>query len=308
MEKLPTIRQLEAFVALAAARSFRRAAERIGVSQPSLSAQIRSLEETLGVALVERRASGAALTPLGREALVHAQAALEAARAVARFAAGARDRLSGRLRLGVSSTVGPYLMPRVVATLHAADPDLRLFVRESAPETLARELREGLHDGVIAQLPLTGEGLCVEELFRERLLVLVPVDHPLAAGPAAPVEALAGQDLLTLDARFELSRQAADLAATFGARLSADYEGGSLDALRLMVGMGAGIAFAPELYVRSEVRPGGDVAARPLRGRSVQRVIGLAWRRSFADAEAMARIAAAARDAFAALTAPPLDI
>lgn len=306
MESLPTIRQLEAFVTLAACRSFRRAAEQIGISQPSLSAQIRNLEDTLGLVLFERRASGAELTPLGREALIHAQTALNAARAVALFAAGAQNRLSGRLRLGVSSTVGPYLMPQVVARLHASNPDLRLFVRESAPGTLAHELLEGLHDGVLVQLPMMADGLCVEELYRERLLVLLAVDHPLAAGAVVPVEALAGQDLLTLDARFQLNHQASELAAIFGARLSSDYQGGSLDALRLMVGMGAGIAFAPELYVRSEVRPGGDVVARPLRGRSVHRMIGLAWRRSFVDTDAMERIAEAARSAFAELTATPL--
>ena len=88
---------MECFVALAATRSFRRAAEQLGLSQPSLSAQIRNLEETLGLTLVERRASGAELTPVGREALSHAQAALQAARGLTLFAAGAKHRLAGRI-------------------------------------------------------------------------------------------------------------------------------------------------------------------------------------------------------------------
>jgi LysR family hydrogen peroxide-inducible transcriptional activator len=85
-----------------------------------------------------------------------------------------------------------------------------------------------------------------------------------------------------------------------------DYEGGSLDALRLMVGAGAGVAFAPELYVRSEVRPGGDVAALPIRGRALSRRIGLAWRRSVRDPEPMRQLAGIARDAYARLMAGAL--
>ena len=300
-----SLRQIACFVALAEARSFRRAADQLGMSQPSLSAQIRNLEAALGLVLVERRATGAGLTPLGREALVHAKAALQAAEALGDFAAGARQSQSGRIRLGVSSTIGPYLLPTVVARLHRSHPELRLYIRESAPETLARELQEGQHDAILVQLPLRGETLCIETLFRERLLVLLAADHPLAAGTAVPAEALAGQEVLTLDTRYGLSQQAADLAQTFGARLSGEYQGGSLDALRLMVGMGAGLAFAPELYVRSEVRPGGDVVARPLKGRAVYRLVGLAWRRSVQDRAALELLGAAAREAYAELTRSP---
>jgi LysR family hydrogen peroxide-inducible transcriptional activator len=306
MSELPTIRQMECLVVLAACRSFRRAAHQLGMSQPSLSVQIRNLEATLGLSLVERRATGAELTPVGREALLHAEAALQAARALGAFAASAQGRLSGRIRLGVSSTIGPYLLPGVVARLHRHHPDLRLLVRESAPTTLATELANGVHDAVLVQLPLRAEGCQVEELFRERLLVLLAADHPLAAAPTVPVEALAGQSVLALDERYQLSQQVSELCRTFGATRADDYQSGSLDSLRLMVGMGAGIAFAPELYVRSEVRPGGDVVARPLKGRAVHRLIGLAWRRSVQETAVMARLGDYAREAFADLTRGPL--
>lgn len=306
MKDMPSLRQLECLVTLAASRSFRRAAEQLGVTQPSLSGQIRALEQTLGITLFERRATGAELTPVGREALAYAEQVLQATRAMAAFASGARQRLSGRIRLGVSTTVGPYLLPKVVGRLHRSHPDLRLVVRESAPASLAHELLEGLHDAIIVQLPLRVDGCTLEELYRERLLVLLAADHPLAAEPVVMTEALAGRDVLSLDDRFQLGHQTAELCHTFGARLSADYQGGSLDALRLMVGMGAGIAFAPELYVRSVVQPGGDVVARPLRGRALHRLVGIAWRRSSSEAETMAELAEAARGAFAELTSTPL--
>lgn len=306
MTGLPTIRQLECLVTLAECRSFSRAAERLGISQPALSAQIRALEEQLGVCLVERRPTGAELTPVGREGLAHACAALDASRAFVSFSARAQQRLTGHLRLGASSTVGPYLLPSVVARLHRSHPDLRLIVRESAPEVLARELLDGQHDGVVVQLPIRADGVHIDELYRERILVLIAADHPFSRSPFVAVEDLAGQRVLALDSRFQLGAQVAELCQVFGAELAEEYLSGSLDALRLMVGMGAGIAFAPELYVRSVVHPGGDVVARPVRGRAIQRIVGLAWRRSFSHRDTMEELASVARESFAKLTSTPL--
>lgn len=300
------MRQMECLVALAECRSFSRAAQKLGVTQPALSAQIRALEEQIGASLVERRATGAELTPLGRECLSYAEAALQAGRALVEFSARAQQRLKGRTRLGVSATVGPYLLPSVVARLHRSHPDLRLLVRESAPEDLARELLAGEHDCIVVQMPLRAETLQFEELYRERVLVLLASDHPLARCPFVAVESLAGQRVIALDERFTLGTQAVELSRAFGAEMAEEYRGGSLDALRLMVGMGAGIAFAPELYVRSVVHPGGDVVARPVRGRAIHRIVGLAWRRSFTDRETMEELAEIAREAFAQLTSTPL--
>jgi LysR family hydrogen peroxide-inducible transcriptional activator len=306
MESGPTLRQLACLAALAETRSFRRAAERIGVSQPSFSAQIKALERALDLAVVERRSSGAELTPVGRDVLDRALAVLDAAQALRDFARGAQKRLSGRIRLGVSPTVGPYLLPEVVWRLQRSHPDLRLSIREGPPRDLARELVDGAHDAVLVQLPIMVDGVVVEELYRERMFLILPASHPLAALDAAPPDRLAGLEVLTLDARYQMHEQVAGLCEVYGARLLSDYEGGSLDALRLMVRAGAGVAFAPELYVRSEVRPGGEVAARPIRGRALNRRIGVAWRRSFSDPDALRLIANIARDAFARLSAGPM--
>lgn len=301
-----SLRQFGCLIALAEARSFRAAALRLGMSQPALSAQIRTLEQALGIVLVERRAAGAELTPMGREALTRIRAIMEGARALEDFAAGARKTLSGRLTLGVSPTVGPYLLPHVVARLHRRHPDLRLSVREGAPADLERELLEGAHDAILAQLPLRGDALAVEELFRERLLLIVATDHPLATAGAVSPEQLAGLDVLTLDPRYRLREQVETVCETFGARLSQDYEGSSLDALRVMTGMNAGVAFVPELYARSEIRANGDVVALPLKGRALHRRIGLAWRRSLVDLSALRLLAELSREAFADLSGSTL--
>jgi LysR family hydrogen peroxide-inducible transcriptional activator len=301
MTSAPTLRQISCFVALAETGSFRRAAETMGVSQPAFSAQVKGLEAALGVTLIERRSSGAALTPVGRELLGKAGAVLEAARALSGQAQAAQKRLSGQVRLGVSPTVGPYLLPAVVGALHRDHPDLRLFIREGPPAQLGRELIAGEHDAALTQLPLVEDGLRVEELYAERLLLLMAVDHPLAALDAVPPERLAGVGVLSLDSRYQLHDQAARLCEAFGAELRTDYEGGSLDALRLMAAAGAGVAFAPELYIRSEVRADGDVVARPIRGRALSRRIGLVWRRTLPDDRALRLLADIARDTFSRL-------
>lgn len=296
-----TLKQLACFAALEQTKSFRRAAERLNVSQPAFSAQIKGLEDALSLQLVERRTTGAALTPVGRDMLDHAQSILRAAQAMEDAASAAKKRLSGRVRLGVSATVGPYLLPEVVGALHARHPDLRLLIREATPAELSRELQDGAHDAILVQLPVREDGLVVEELYRERLMLILPADDALTAHETVPPEALNGLEVMTLDPRFHLYDQVAQLCEVYGATLSEEYTGSSLDALRLMVGMGAGAAFVPELYLRSGVRSSGNVVARQIRGRGLYRRIGLAWRRSIKDDEALRRLGEIAASTFRTL-------
>lgn len=297
-----TLRQLACLTALADTRSFRRAAQDMGLSQPSFSAQIRGLEAALSLTLAERRSAGAEITPVGREVLAHARAVEAATQALADFAAGARTTPAGRIALGVSPTIGPYLLPETIAALARLAPALKLTIREAPPLDLRRELAQGRHDAILTQMAddAAFEG---EELFRERLLLMMSNDHPLAAHDRVPPEALAGRAVLTLDSRHLLHAQVARLCETFGAHVSTDYEGASLDALRRMTARSQGLAFAPELYIRSEAPEGGAVVARPLARRALHRRIGLMWRRSTADPAALRLLAQAARSAFGALMA-----
>ena len=276
----PTFRQLRALIALAETGTFRRAAERLGITQPSLSGQIATLETALGVVVVERGRSGAVLTPVGREILHRARRIGEAMTELTDFASGPGAELGGAVRFGVSPTIGPYLLPSVVARLAREMPELRLLIREGPPERLSRELADGGHDTALLQLPLRESALAVETVLREPLHLVLRADHPLAAREKVVPEDLAGLEVLTLDREFRLHEQVSDFCEVFGARMLSGYEGTSLDALRLMVGMGLGVTFLPDLYVRSEIRPGDAVVARGISGRSITRAIGLAWRRS----------------------------
>ncbi|WDI32197.1 LysR substrate-binding domain-containing protein [Hyphococcus flavus] len=286
-----TLKQLQCLLAVEEASHFRRAAERLEMTQPSLSAQFQNLEEALGVRLAERSRSGVALTPVGREIALRARRVMDETQGIADFAAGAQSGLVGVIRLGAKPTLGPYLLPHVVAALHRSHKDLRLYVRESEPRHLEDELGRGVHDVILTQLPAASTEHVGEPLFGEPLYLALARDHPLAKEDGISVSALKGLEILTVNPSYHLYDQVASLCETFGAKLVRDYEGTSLDALRLMVGMGMGAAFLPSLYIHSEITARSEVVVKKLKGRAVTRSVGLVWRKSAGRAEAYRQIA-----------------
>ncbi|NNC73377.1 MAG: LysR family transcriptional regulator [Sphingomonadaceae bacterium] len=298
---MPTLRQLEYLVALADHRHFGRAAQAVAVSQPTLSHQLQVLEKRLGVPLVERHTRGVELSPVGRDIAERARTILVEVKDLRDLAQRAGDRLAGTIRFGASPTLGPYLMPPVIAALHRSQPDLRLYMREGIPDSLALELVRGSIDMLLGPLPIEGQTLQVEPLFSEPLLLVAPPDHPLAKKKNATLADLAGHDVLTLDRRHHLHRDAETLCREHAMALLHDYEGTSLDSIRQMVASGLGLGILPRLYVRSEIGHGGDVALLDVKGWKAGRGIGVAWRRGAGFADRYAAIGENIRDAAAKL-------
>ncbi|WP_345229514.1 hydrogen peroxide-inducible genes activator [[Roseibacterium] beibuensis] len=291
-----TLRQLRYLVALEETAHFREAAESCGISQPSLSVQIKTLEEALGLTLVERGRGPVQLTVAGREVARRGREMLDAAQGILDLSVTLKSGLGGTIRLGTSATLGPYLMPHVVGDLHRTHPDLRLYIREAAPRDLMRELQDGVHDLILTQLPVPGATLSVARLFREPLAVALPADHDLIAKTELDAPDLAQQTILSLSPAYALHDQIAAMCSNMGADVSRDYEGTSLDALRQMVAMDMGLTFLPALYVRSEIEGRArDVVVRPFRGRRFSRSIGLVWRASSGAGPAYDRLAEAIR-------------
>lgn len=286
-----TMKMIECFLAVRETRHFRRAAELCGITQPSLSVQIQNLEEVLGLRLVERSRAGVTLTMAGRELADRALQVRENIQAMIDYADVARAGLSGTLRLGTTSTIGPYLLPHLVAKLHKSYPDLNLYVREGAPRHLEQELAAGRHDLLLTQLPMTSSDHQVAELFNEPLYLAMATDHPLADKQTNAVRDLRGIDVLGMAPDYPLFDQVNELCRSIGANLVTDYEGTSLDALRTMVGMGMGVAFFPALYCRSEITSRAEVAYRLVKGRQILRPIGLVWRKTAGRSSAFLRIA-----------------
>ncbi|BBK31246.1 LysR family hydrogen peroxide-inducible transcriptional activator [Stella humosa] len=275
---MPTLRQLEYLVAVADLQHFGRAAQACNVSQPSLSQQLRALEQRLGVVLIERRASGAELTPIGREISARARRLAIEVQDIRDLARRAGERLVGTVRFGVTPTLGPYLMPSIVAALHREQPDLKMHIREGIPEEQALALSRGALDMLLGPLPIDGVDLEVQPLFRERLFLVAPPDHPLATCPALSLEQLKGARVLSLDTRHHLHRQVAAICAELGMVLLRDYEGTSLDSVHQMAASGIGLAILPELYVRSDVGGRTGVTVLAPDGWRFTRSIAAAWR------------------------------
>tara|TARA_R110000772_G_scaffold134717_4_gene243339 strand:+ start:1608 stop:2531 length:924 start_codon:yes stop_codon:yes gene_type:complete len=282
---MPTLRQFQYLVAVADHRHFGRAAQDAGASQPTLSHQLRTLESRLGVTLVERRTHGAELSPIGREIAERARQVLVQVKDIRDLAERASESLAGTLRFGVSPTLGPYLMPPVIAALHRAQPDLRFYMREGIPDLQAMELVKGSIDMLLGPLPIEGENLTIEPLFREPLMLVAPPDHPLAAQKNISKADLRNAPVLSLDRRHHLHRDVAEQCRLHGMHLLQDYEGTSLDSVRQMVASGLGLGILPALYVRSELTHGGDIALLEVDGWKASRSIGIAWRTGagFAD-------------------------
>lgn len=290
---MPTLRQLEYLAALADAGHFGRAAAAVNVSQPTLSQQLRALEERLGVTLVERGDTPVQLTPIGREIAARARRVLLGVKDLRELARRSVSGLAGTIRFGTTPTLGPYLLPPVVARLHRDHPDMRLYMREGIPDDQLSDVRRGALDMVVAPLPVAGTDLVVEPLFREPLHLVAAPDHPLCGAGRVKRADLVGVGILNLDPRHRFHRQTLDICADLSAVPLHDYEGTSLDSLRQMAGSGIGLAILPELYLRSEV--GGEDMVRRITVAdwSATRSIAAVWRQGAAYGESYRLIAEA---------------
>ncbi|MEM7329501.1 MAG: LysR substrate-binding domain-containing protein [Pseudomonadota bacterium] len=273
----PTLRQLQYIVAVAETGRFHEAAKRLHVSQPSLSAQISSVEDQLGLQLIERGRSGALMTAQGEEFVRRARLILrdvEDLKAAMRIQDGA---LSGRIRLGVLPSVGPYLLPPVVKDLHRTYPQLRLVVEEHWTEQLQARLIDGALDCVIST-PEDHPNMSNTLLFEEHLWICAAPDDPLAGTGPVRLKDLKGRDLLSVGQNHRLSRIVRELADAAHANMSGVFTGTSLDAIRHMAATGAGVAILPAIYALSEASRDADLVLRSLDHPRAMRRVALVWR------------------------------
>lgn len=270
--------QLECFVAVAELSSYRRAAERLRLSQPTLSSQVLALEGSMGVRLFERSRAGTLLTAVGRDLLPAARRVLEEVQGLVDQAESVSRGPAGTYRLGVTPTLGPYFLPHVLPAIHRRYSALRLYVREGAPHALEAGLASGDYDLILTSLPVEEPRLTVAPLFREPLKLVFSADHPLASRSRIERRDLLGESVLTIEAHHHFHRQIAELCERLGAHVRRDYEGTSLDTLRQMVVMGMGVAFLPSLYIRSEIHRPRELRVTTVHGEVIERTHVLAWR------------------------------
>ena len=276
------LRDLKYLVALAELRHFGKAAEACFVSQPTLSMQIRKLEEELGVALFERAPRKVMLTPAGQDMVQRARRVLAEVDQMKEAARRSKDPEAGVLRLGVFPTLGPYLLPHVVPQLRERFPQLELQLVEEKSDILLQRLREGRLDAALLALPLHDEQLHAQFLFEEPFVFAAPAQHPLAQGDALSIDALTDETLLLLEDGHCLRDQALDVCRLSGAQEKAGFRATSLETLRQMVAAGAGVTLLPALAVHAPVAQPRNIRVVPFRDPPPSRRIALVWRKSSA--------------------------
>ncbi|NID17116.1 DNA-binding transcriptional regulator OxyR [Luteibacter yeojuensis] len=290
------LRDLSYLVALAEYRHFGRAAEASFVSQPTLSTQIRKLEDELGVALVERTPRKVLLTETGREIARRARAVLSQVDEIKSIAQRTRDPESGTIRLGIFPTLGPYLLPHVIPRLRERFPRLELLLREEKTEQVLHMLREGTLDAGILALPVHDDSLHTEFLFEEPFLLAVPGGHPLASRRKLRMEDLSEQNLLLLEDGHCLRDQALEVCHMAGAGEKSGFRATSLETLRQMVSANVGITLLPALAVKPPIAQSANVQLVEFDAPAPSRRIAMLWRKSSAMTPFFEALAAVIRD------------
>jgi len=286
------LRDLRYLVALADHKHFGRAAAACFVSQPTLSTQIRKLEEELGVSLVERAPRRVMLTPVGRDIAERARRVVAEVTQMGEVARRSQDPEAGSVRLGLFPTLAPYLLPHVLPGIRARFPRLELLLVEEKTDALLARLREGRLDAAILALPLHDDSLHVEPLFQEPFVLAVPQSHVFArrTQPLALHE-LDQEHLLLLEEGHCLRDQALDVCRLAGANERDGFRATSLETLRQMVAAGIGVTLLPMLAVQPPVPPSPDIHLLPFAGEPPSREIAMVWRRSSAMGDFLEQLA-----------------
>ena len=281
------LKDLRYLVAVADTRHFGRAAERSFVSQPTLSAQLKKLEEYLGVQLIERAPKRVQLTAAGEEVVERARRILDSSDEIVELARGHRDPLTGRIKLALLPTIGPYLLPNVATRLRKRLPRLELMLYEYQTGPMLEKLHSGEIDVGILALPVPMDGLESCELYKEPFTVAVPADHKLAKRASIKVGDLAHETLLLLEDGHCLRDQALDVCASTDVHEKQNFRATSLETVRQMVAAGVGITLLPELAGRGAYGNARGVAIRPFAKPVPTRTVGALWRKTTARREAI---------------------
>ena len=276
-----TLRQLRYFDALTRHGHFGRAAEACAISQPALSMQIKEMERALGGMLLERSARQVALTRFGEEITERVRDILRSVDELGDFARASRDRLSGRLRIGMIPTIAPYLLPKIIENLTQLHPELDIQVRETLTPRLIQELSEGRLDTAIVALPVSEPSLTEAALFSENFLLVRPRKDE--GTPVPSRESLREMRLLLLEEGHCFRDQALSFckSQSSGSREVPRemLDANSLSTLVQMVSAGIGVTLIPEMAVTVETRSAAVSVAR-FKNPQPSRTIGMVWRKT----------------------------
>ena len=278
-----TLQELRYLVALADKGHFVRAAEHCNVGQPTLSTQLKKLEDYLGVTLFERNKHRLQPTPIGDRIIECARKVLTVIEEIRNLAVSDHDPMAGPLRLGVIPTLGPYLIPHLLPAIRSNFDSLQLFLREDLTSNLLERLRQGSLDALLLALPVRGEDLDVMGLFSEPFVVALPKGHALAEQQYVSEKSLSAENVMLLEEGHCMRDQTLAICGTTSSDQREELKATSIETLRQMVAAGVGCTLLPQLAAI----PGagsinnGLVEIRSFEAPEPTRTIGLAWRHRY---------------------------
>ncbi len=278
------LKDLKYLIAVAETRHFGQAASRCFVSQPTLSGQIKKLEQTLGVTVFERTNRSVEITPIGEAILQHAYQAIEQAEAIEQLAIAHQDPLAGPLRIGAIPTLSPYLMPLILLPLRRKHPQLKLILSEEMTDTLVNRLHNHEIDAALLATSITDHDLQSVPLFTEPFWLAYPRQHWFYNREDINLDDLDRTDMLLLSEGHCLADQAMKICKMSDRHRQgemADLRASSLETLLQLVGAGFGSTLVPALALRGSWTTDSGIVARKLDIPEAQRQISIVYRQTF---------------------------
>ncbi|WP_319380578.1 hydrogen peroxide-inducible genes activator [Thiomicrorhabdus sp.] len=280
-----TLNELKYIVAVAKEKHFRKASETCFVSQPTLSVAIKKLEEELGVIIFERRKQDVLITPIGEKIIKIAEEILERSQMIKEIAQESQEDMTAELKIGAIYTVAPYLLPKLIPEFHKIAPNVPLIIEENYTHVLANKLQSGELDVVILSLPFDEPNIETMPLYREPFKAIIPNTYPMARTEGKiSLKKMESETVLLLGAGHCFREQVIEIYPNLLMNYHHDHlqktlEGSSLETIRYMVASGAGISIFPCTSLSD--RDQGLFTIKDLSGQGAERIVALAWRKSF---------------------------
>ncbi|MFQ3324546.1 MAG: LysR family hydrogen peroxide-inducible transcriptional activator [Pseudomonadales bacterium] len=271
------LKDLKYFLAIAELEHFGHAAQQCNVSQPTLSGQIKKLEETLGVMLFERTNRRVMLTEAGHQIVIYAKRILREVDAIHEIADSTRDPLAGKFRLGAIPTLSTYIFPTIVPQVKTAMPNLRIILIEAKTTQLIEQLQNGTIDAALLALPIHDDYLISQQLFDDEFFLAVPTGHELTKYKTIDQTKLKQHRLLLLEEGHCLRDQSLEICQLHSIDEEQDFKATGLETLRQMVKAGTGITFMPKVAIQARET---GIEYIPFTKPAPSRPIGLVWRKT----------------------------
>ncbi len=281
------IKDLQYFLAVAELEHFGKAAAKCHISQPTLSGQIKKLEEQLGITLFERNNRKVIVTEPAKKIALYAKQIIGEVNCIKEIAKNLQDPLSGKFRLGAFPTLSPYIFPNIVMQSKKVMPELRLILIEEKTEQLLEMLNHGTIDAAFLALPVANDFLVTHPLFEDEFYLAVPSNHELTQHKYADQNILKAHTVLLLEEGHCLRDQSLDACHLYNIEEEQDFKATGLETLRQMVKAGTGITFMPHIAIKKN-EAGIDYI--PFKQPAPKRSIGLVWRKTTARKKVMDKL------------------